>query len=122
VSGYQQETGRPQSHRAATSARLRLPVSLIVIGAVLVLGALATLSQQWAWSWQTRGGTFTLSRMHAVCTSSLGELAQGVSGNVAGHCTRIDATWTAAIVVIAIGVLVGAIGLGRLWSALRAAR
>jgi hypothetical protein len=119
VSGYQQETGRPQSHPAATGARLGLPVTLIVIGAILVLGALATLSQQWAWSWHARGSTLSLSRMHAVCTSSLGEIAQGVSGNVASPCTRIDATWTAAIAVIAIGVLVGAIGLGRLWSALR---
>jgi hypothetical protein len=121
--GTPHQSQRPQNHGPANTGRIVtrwLPVSLIAIGAILFLGALATLTQKWAWSWHNGSGqTFTLAHMHGVCTSTIGELAQGVSGSVASNCTRIDSTWTAAVVGIVVGVIVAAAGVVRMWRTTR---
>ena len=94
----------------------RLPdASLIIIGAALFLGALATLTLTWAWSWHAGSrGTLTLSRMHAICTSAMGELAQGASGNVASHCLWVDGTWTEAVLVTVAGCVLVGVGVARI--------
>jgi len=67
-------------------ATRRLDAGLIVIGAALFLCALSTLSSTWAWSWHAGSDrTFNLLHMHGICTSAMGELAQGASGTVASH-------------------------------------
>jgi hypothetical protein len=101
------------ARRAAASADLSglLDMALIVIGAVLVFGARVTLTRTWAWSWHTgSGASFTLSRMHGICTSAMGELAQGVSGDAAGRCLWVDGTWTAAVLFGGFGFILAAIG------------
>ena len=81
-----------------------LEIGLLVLGIVLVLCARITLTRTWVWSWRTgSGSTLTLSRMHGACTSAMGELAQGASGNVASHCLWVDTTWTAVVGLGAVG-------------------
>jgi len=100
--------------RAGTYATRRVDASLIVIGAALFLCALATLISTWAWSWRTgAGGTFSLSHMHGICTSAMGELAQGASGTVSSHCLWVDGTWTEAVLLIAGGCVLAVIGIVR---------
>jgi len=97
-----------------------LDASLIVIGAALFLCALATLSSTWAWSWRAGSDrTFNLSHMHAICTSAMGELAQGASGTVASHCLWVDGTWTEAVALTGGGCVLTVIGVVRTARALR---
>ena len=112
-----QISGNPSTGMYAT--RL-LDASMIVIGAALFLCALATLSSTWAWSWHAgSAGIFTLSRMHGVCTSAMGELAQGASSNVAKHCLWVDGTWTEAVALTGGGCILAAIGVARIVRAMR---
>jgi hypothetical protein len=105
---------------ASTYATRLLDGSLAVIGTALFLCALATLTSTWAWSWHAGSGvTFTLSRMHGVCTSAMGELAQGASGNVATHCLWVDGTWTEAVALTGGGCILAAIGVARIVRAVR---
>jgi hypothetical protein len=97
-----------------------LDASLIVIGGALFLCALATISFTWAWSWHAGSAhNFNLSHMHGVCTSAMGELAQGASSNVASHCLWVDGTWTEAVALIAGGCILAVIGIARIVGALR---
>jgi hypothetical protein len=101
-------------------ATRRLDASLVVIGAVLFFCALTTLISTWAWSWHARsGGTFNLSHMHGICTSAMGELAQGASGTVANHCLWVDNIWTEAVALTGAGCIVAVIGITRTLRALR---
>jgi hypothetical protein len=96
--------------------------SMIVIGAALFLGALATLTSTWAWSWHaSSGAVFTLSQVHGICTSAMGELAQGASGTVSNNCLWVDLTWTEAAALTAGGCILAAIGVVRIGARLRAA-
>jgi hypothetical protein len=89
--------------------------SLVVIGAALFLCALATLSSTWAWSWHAGSGNiYTLWHMHGICTSAMGELAQGASGTVESHCLWVDGTWTEAVALTAGGCILAAIGIARI--------
>ena len=121
--GSPQQRAQAQTFENASASvhAARLPdASLIVIGAALFLGALATLTQTWAWSWHAGAGkTFTLSAMHGVCTSAMGELAQGASGTVESHCLWVDGTWTEAVLLIAAGCAIGGIGIARILHAIR---
>jgi hypothetical protein len=97
-----------------------LDASLIVTGSALFLCALATLSSTWAWSWRAGSDrTFSLSHMHGICTSALGELAQGASGTVASHCLWVDGTWTEAVTLTGGGCILAVIGVVRTVRALR---
>lgn len=97
-----------------------LDASLIVIGGALFLCALATISFTWVWSWHAGSAhTFNLSHMHGICTSVMGELAQGASSNVASHCLWVDGTWTEAVALTAGGCIVAVIGIARVVGALR---
>jgi len=115
--------GQPQTFENADAglhATRLLDASLIVIGAVFLLSALATLSSTWAWSWHAGSGrTFNLSYMHGVCTSAMGELAQGASGTVASHCLWVDGIWTEAIGLTGGGCILAVIGIARILGALR---
>ena len=97
-----------------------LDASLIVIGGALFLCALATISFTWVWSWHAGSAhTFNLSHMHGICTSAMGELAQGASSNVASHCLWVDGTWTEAVALTAGGCILAVIGIARIVGALR---
>jgi len=110
-----------RSPSAATYATRWLDASLILVGAALFLSALATLSSTWAWSWRAGSDrTFNLSHMHGICTSAMGELAQGASGTVAIHCLWVDGTWTEAVALTAGGCILAAIGVARTVRTLRA--
>jgi len=115
--------GQPQSFETADAglhATRLLDASLIVIGAAFFLSALATLSSTWAWSWHAGAGrTFNLSHMHGICTSAMGELAQGASGTVASHCLWVDGIWTEAIGLTGGGCILVVIGIARILGALR---
>lgn len=92
-----------------------LDASLIVIGAAMFLCALATLSLTSVWSWHAgSAGTFNLSHMHGICTSAMGELAQGASTNVASHCLWVDGTWTEAVALTGGGCILAVIGIARI--------
>jgi hypothetical protein len=109
-----------ESAGAGMYATRLLDASLIVIGAALFLCALATLISTWAWSWHAGSGrTFNLSNMHGICTSAMGELAQGASGTVASHCLWVDGTWTEAVALAAGGCIVAVIGIARSLGALK---
>jgi hypothetical protein len=96
-----------------TAARF-VDTSLIVIGAALFLCALATLTSTWAWSWHAGSGSiYTLWHMHGICTSAMGELAQGASGTVSSHCLWVEGTWTEAVALTAGGCILTAIGIAR---------
>ena len=108
------------SASAAGSAAGLLDTSLIVIGAALFVCALATLTLTWVWSWHAgSAGTFNLSRMHGICTSAMGELAQGASTNVASHCLWVDGTWTEAVALTGGGFILAVIGIARIVGARR---
>jgi hypothetical protein len=97
-----------------------LDASLIVIGSALFLCALATISFTRVWSWHAGSArTFNLSHMHGICTSAMGELAQGASSNVASHCLWVDGTWTEAVALAAGGCILAVIGIARIVGALR---
>jgi hypothetical protein len=103
------------SRTAAIGRVVWLDLSLIAIGMLALLGALALLSQKWAWTWRSRSGaTYSLAQMHAACTSTLGELSQAASGRAASTCLRIDGTWTIVIGLLVAGIVVGVIGVARL--------
>ncbi len=88
---------------------------LLIIGAVFVLAARATLTRTWVWSWRAgSGAALTLSRMHGICTSTMGELAQGASGMAASRCLWVDGSWTAAVLLAAAGCILAVIGLTRM--------
>ncbi len=92
-----------------------LDTGLLVLGVVLVVCSRVTLTQTWAWSWHAgQGTTFTLSRMHGACTSAMGELAQGASGDVASHCLWVDTTWTAVVALGAAGCILAVLGAARM--------
>jgi hypothetical protein len=92
-----------------------LDAGLLIIGAVFVLAARATLTRTWVWSWRAgRGAAFTLSRMHGICTSTMGELAQGASGMAASRCLWVDGSWTAAVLLAAAGCVLAVTGLARM--------
>ena len=97
-----------------------LDASLIVIGGALFLCALATISFTWVWSWHAGSArTFNLAHMHGICTSAMGELAQGASSNVATHCLWVDGTWTEAVALAAGGCILAVIGIARILGTLR---
>ncbi|HTW73934.1 MAG TPA: hypothetical protein VMD56_03310 [Steroidobacteraceae bacterium] len=114
------QAGTRGSASGGVYATRRLDASLIVIGAALFLCALATLSSTWAWSWHAGSDrTFSLLHMHGICTSAMGELAQGASGTVASHCLWVDGTWTEAVALTGGGCIVAVIGVARTVRALR---
>jgi len=90
-----------------------LNVGLLVVGIFMVVCSRITLTRTWAWSWHGPSTTFTLSRMHGACTSAMGELAQGASGEVASHCLWVDTTWTAVVGLGAAGCILAAFGIAR---------
>lgn len=111
-----------ESAAAGGYAASLLDASLIVIGGALFLCALATISFTWAWSWHAGSArTFNLSHMHGICTSAMGELAQGASSNVASHCLWVDGTWTEAVALTAGGFILAVIGIARIVGARRRA-
>jgi hypothetical protein len=114
------ETKTYETASAGGYAASVLDASLIVIGAAMFLCALATLSLTSVWSWHAgSAGTFNLSHMHGICTSAMGELAQGASTNVASHCLWVDGTWTEAIALTAGGCILAVIGIARIVGARR---
>jgi hypothetical protein len=97
-----------------------LDAGMIVVGVALFLGALATLTSTWAWSWHASSGAiFTLSEVHGVCTSAMGELSQGASGAISNSCLWVDLTWTEAAALTGVGCILAAIGVARVVRALR---
>ena len=114
------ETKTYETASAGGYAASVLDASLIVIGAAMFLCALATLSLTSVWSWHAgSAGTFNLSHMHGICTSAMGELAQGASTNVASHCLWVDGTWTEAVALTAGGCILAVIGIARIVGARR---
>jgi hypothetical protein len=116
-----QQAQTPHADGASASASISglLNLALVIVGAVLAFGSRVTLTRTWAWSWHTgSGAALTLSRMHGVCTSAMGELAQGVSGNVATHCLWVDGMWTATAGLGLFGCLLAAFGLIRMLRAM----
>lgn len=109
----------PDAANAARGAASLLDAGLLIVGIVLLVGALITLTQTWVWSWHAGSGTaFTLSRMHGECTSAMGELAQGASGEAASHCLWVDTTWTAVVAFGAAGLILAAFGIVRILRAI----
>jgi hypothetical protein len=117
-----------QAAQARTSGNARtgiyvirlLDASMIVIGAALFLGALATLTSTWAWSWHASSGAIlTLSQVHGICTSAMGELSQGASGTISNNCLWVDLTWTEAAALTGGGCILAAIGVVRIVRAIR---
>jgi hypothetical protein len=93
---------------------------MVVIGVAVFLGALATLTSTWAWSWHAGSGAiFTLSQVHGICTSAMGELSQGASSTISNNCLWVDLTWTEAAALTGAGCIVAAIGVARIVRALR---
>jgi len=122
-----QQADQAQAHRAqagesrtadavnAQDTGSLLDAGLLIIGAVFVLAARATLTRTWLWSWRAgSGAALTLSRMHGICTSTMGELAQGASGMAASRCLWVDGSWTAAVLLAAAGCILAVIGLTRM--------
>jgi hypothetical protein len=118
----------PQVAQARTSGKAKtgihvtrlLEASMIVIGVAMFLGALATLTSTWAWSWHASSGAIlTLSQVHGICTSTMGELSQGASGTISNNCLWVDLTWTEAAGLTGVGCILVAIGVVRIVRAMR---
>jgi hypothetical protein len=112
---------KPESGIADAATRTPgslLDICLLAVGAFLVVCSRVTLTRTWAWSWHGPTTTFTLSRMHGACTSTMGELAQGASGDVASHCLWVDTTWTAVVALGAAGCILAAFGIARMLRAI----
>ena len=97
-----------------------LDASMVVVGVALLLGALATLTSTWAWSWHaSSGAVFTLSQVHGICTSAMGELSQGASSTISTNCLWVDLTWTEAAALTGAGCIIAVIGVARIVRTLR---
>ena len=96
-----------------------LDASMVVVGVALFLGALATLTSTWAWSWHASSGAIlSLSQVHGICTSAMGELSQGASSTISTNCLWVDLTWTEAAALTGCGCILAAIGVARIVRAL----